>query len=654
MVKFLKKQTAFYEVGYTSASSCAWAVFTDGRKLLIINNFDTTLNRVKKADDLVSKPLPELLQSSVTSLTGSVNYEEGPIVTGDQFRLMNMWPSLPVINFNHVTENWVDKDSIDRIGRIAKGLGFSLVDIGPNSDFYPKVCDVDGLKAVNGDGVFFITGSGGFMETPEGTIHGICTLTGAKTGAALNKEFEADLNADRLIYAFAPFWTEDGYQGSRQCFAITPKFIRDYGWSFPDESIVYLNVTGINLAEWIDPLQSAGAGLVIGWEGSPLANTMVGSAQDFFELMLGTNHISGSWSGLDTEPLMRPYGIDEVNAYLIHQGLFTGVDKSSISQVDMLYGNSGAFINALRPTIQYLSIDEINQEMQIQGEFGKIEGHVRIGSETQKPSEPELSMVGDPRLTSFDELKINKWRAGNIKVDFKQPPRETGLVQVWLGGRYSNVAHLTRWRVTFHINRSIGGKLLRSADIEIDIRAFVSGYRLSPDDKPEPQWPFIFVTNKKEFNIGYSASGSLSKTEGNTTYTETWDGAGNFNVSSMPDETLSFNGIINIADRRLDCSLIMTKQYGLHVKTETTTVNGTTTDEQDKDFNLKTPEFQPKPPLLFGPLSLYFNEDWELNAGNAQYSDNLESVLGEDNCETSITWESAKPDYPPEKDRGGR
>ena len=72
---------------------------------------------------------------------------------------------------------------------------------------------------------------------------------------------EIDLDAGRLIYALAPFWTEEGHMISRQCLAITPRFIFDHVWSFPVESLVFLNVTGIRLGEWCDALNGAGAGL---------------------------------------------------------------------------------------------------------------------------------------------------------------------------------------------------------------------------------------------------------------------------------------------------------------------------------------------------------------------------------------------------------
>ena len=655
MVDILKQRSVFHEVGYTAASSCAWAAFTDGRKLLIVNNVDISAPLEKRAF-LSSMASPEPLHKASARAAAAVNYDD-PIIVVDQFRLMNMWPGLPVMNVRHITEGWVDKDSINRIGRIAKGLGFSLVDLGPNSQLYAKVCDVEGLREVSDDGVFFITGAGGFMETSGGTLQGICTLTPAKTAGSLNKDHEADLDNGRLFYALAPFWTEEGHLVSRSCLAITPEFARYYKWSFPDESLVFLNVTGSGLAGWLDLLQSAGAGLIFGWTGSPHARTMLGAAQDFFELVLATNHVSSSWPGLTTEPRMRPYGMEELYSYLMQQGLFTGADAGGgAGQVERFYGNSGAFVDQLRPSIEYLLIDEIHQQMQIQGKFGKTVGHVRIGGETQRPSESELSEVGDPPLTSFGEMRILNWRAHNIKVDLApaNAPRETGMVQVWLGGRYSNVAHLTRWRVTFHINRTVAGSLHRSADIDVVIRAFVSGYRLRPDRPIDEQWRFSAVTNRKEGKVGYSASGSLSKTEHGTTITVTWSGAGNFVVSSPPAETFSLLGVFVIPERRLDCTLAMSRQKGLRVKTETKNERGTTTDEQTAEFDLSTPEFRPRPPVSFGPLSLSFDRNWALNAGSLTFSDALESVLGYDHCETTIRWESAYPDFPPEKDRGGR
>jgi hypothetical protein len=56
----------------------------------------------------------------------------------------------------------------------------------------------------------------------------------------------------------------------------------------------------------------------------------------------------------------------------------------------------------------------------------------------------------------------------------------------------------------------------------------------------------------------------------------------------------------------------------------------------------------------FGALPVDFTEDWVVTPGNVIFQDHDEDVLGNDSCETQVTWESAYPEYAPEPDRGGR
>ena len=95
----------------------------------------------------------------------------------------------------------------------------------------------------------------------------------------------------------------------------------------------------------------------------------------------------------------------------------------------------------------------------------------------------------------------------------------------------------------------------------------------------------------------------------------------------------------------------MNKAGGLRVKTESVSADGSGSDEHDEDFRVKTPGAAfPS----FGPVHLHFNEDWSLQAGSVIFTDNDESVLGEDACETQVTWGAVTPEFGPEDDRGGR
>jgi len=673
MVSYLQQQPVFSEVGYTPASACAWAVFTDGRKVLILNNL--SLSAPPAAPSAVrlaaARPasVPLAVQATMPAAAAALPGPDDPLVVRSTFRLINMWEGsafwqvYPLIDYLHVSEDWVDADTVPRIGRIAQGLGFSMVQpdllVGNHGT-------VEGLKTVSGDGVFFLTGSGGYMETSTGRVNGICTRTPASFDGT---GYDADHDSGSLIYAVA---VDDVMPGARSFHAITPLFIQNeaHKWSFPLESLVFLNTTGGGIDDWMIPLSDRGAGRVMGWSDAAEARTLLGVAQDFFELALATNHVSSNWTDLSTEPRLRAYGLGETYSYLSRRGLiFTGMGANRLMM------ESGSFparwVNQLRPSIEWVGITEANEfqegEIQLQGQFGQQTGSpkVKIGTGTDEirdgtPSNnlvPELEKVADRPLSSgAEDMKDFDWQPSHIRLLLPQAgERQSGMIQVWLDdaytldlapNRYSNIVHLTRWTIPFQVNRTIAGTtLLRSVTMEVSIRAFVGGYRLWPDQPLDQQWPFVTVTNMIDGKIGWTASGSASRTVSGNTTTVEWSGTGNFNRNSTV-ESFMMGGVIWINARRLNCSLYMRVLNGLQVRT-----NGGAPDSKDFWVGSQSALI---PPEAGGPLSLEFDPNWNLIGGSVILPDTAESELGYDSCETQITWPNVIPEFPPEPDRGGR
>lgn len=678
MVSFLQQQPAFHEVGYTPASGCAWAVFTDGRRVLVINNLGLSApSAMPSAVQIAPSRIAfrsSAVQGSMVAAAATLPGQDDPLVTRSTFRLINMWDgsafwqTYPVIDYLHVCEEWVDADTIPRIGRIAQGLGFTMVQpdilVGHHGT-------VEGLKTVAGDGVFFLTGSGGYMETSTGRVSGICTRTPASFDGV---GYDADHASGSLIYAVA---VDDVMPGARSFHAITPRFIQQYGWSFPMESLVFLNTTGGGIGDWIIPLSDANAGRVMGWTDATEARTLLGVGQDFFELALATNNVSPSWIDPTTEPRLRAYGLGETHDYLSRRGLiFTGAG-SGTSRLEMESGSFPArWVNQLRPSIEFVGVVESSLPLQpgeimLQGQFGLESGSpkIKIGAESQEIRDgtpgnglvAELAKVADQPLSGItDELSIIEWRSTFIRVNLPLPgQRQAGMIQVWLDdafsldlapNRYSNIVHLTRWTIPFQINRTINGTtLLRSVTMEVSIRAFVSGYRLWPDQSLDEQWQAVTISNMADFGVGWTASGSASRTEAGNTTTVRWSGTGGFDRNSDTVHA-SLTGMLWIKERRLNCALDMYVFDGLLRSTDGDT-------PVPSLFRVGTQEADPAPsvpPLMGGPLSLFFEENWTLRSGSLIIPDNAESELGYENCQTQITWPSVTPEFPPEPDRGGR
>ncbi len=580
MLDFLGQQSVFSDAGYSEAATCAWAAYTDGRILMIANDPPTG-----GAPSAGATRAP-------SARTGRARTpgEGDPLLTAPQFRSVNMWTCLPLMDYEHVSESWVDNDTIPRISRIAKGLGCAVVDpgtlIGSPHFERPLIADVEGLKTVQGDGVFLLTTYGGYADYNNTPVSAFWTLTPAVDRGSLVKDYEADLDAGRLVYFTAPRLPcpSPDDETPFTSFGITPEFARHHNWSFPKGSIVYLNTTGSPIPEWQSVLEAAGARVLLGWDGAVAMRTMLGAAQDFFELVFATNKLDGSTVGtqLTPTPRLRSYGVEEVYSYLVQQGLVDGIEVGGEKGRLELFQTE--FVNQIRPTIESISVDELNQRMYIEGQFGERptapdSGTVRIGSETESFAAPELELVADPPLTeASDDLSWDAWTPGQITTrlpeDQSGGQRRAGMVQVWvehydeaslsLVHRFSNVAHLTRWTVTLQITRTVGGSLQRSVTMEVSFRAFVSGYRVAPDQPLDQQWTVTEIMNEAEAQIGWSASGSLSKSASGTTTTVEWSGSGNFNRSEPAlGETFSLLGLLRVPERRLECRLELEKAGGL-------------------------------------------------------------------------------------------
>ena len=686
MVNFLSQQPAFYEVGYSTDSDCAWAVFTDGRKLMIINNVDpfalpasVTGNMFTAQQSGASEKIAVI--KDIIALPTAVNTDQ-PLIVADQFRLINTWENAafwtvqPLLDYTHVTQDWVKADTVPSIGRIASGLGFDVIEQG----IFPglgltvdrsRIGEVADFVNVSGDGVFFLTGSAGHFDTSEESIAAICTSS--RAGTALENEYADDMSSGALIYAMALDHLDPG---TRTYLAITPQFVRDHNWSFPRESLVFLNVTGGGYSRWMDVMFVANAGMLMGWSVLTDPRTMLGVAQDFFELLLGTNRVDGGASTLQIEPRLRFYGVEETLDFLRRVSLIYNTTNNGIAnQLENFTGPSEPFITELRPAIQWIAVNEDLEEIMLQGRFGEqdlVTSQVRIGNSTDEIRDshtnaavPELALVADQPLTNVnsDTLEIIDWRHSFIRVNARSGSGlETGMIQVWQRNRYSNVAHLTRWRIPFQITRTVAGTFQRSVTMEVDIRAFVGGYRLWPDQPLNAQWLYVNISARKTAAIGWSASGSAQQVANGATTTVTWSGAGNYSVSVPETEFFRMDGILAINSRRIDCNLGMYVINGLKTTTHSVSSTGESTVEDYSDFRVETPD----PSLLNlgyydfgipipGPLSLHFDSAWNLSSNNVIFYDNDESgPFGGDNCATQIIWPAVNAEFPPERDRGGR
>src|SRR5690606_31208300 len=110
------------------------------------------------------------------------------------------------------------------------------------------------------DGVFLLSSVGGYVNAQGEEVAGFWTLTPALEAGRVREAYEGGLDTGDLVYHLAPWVFEGRMAGTH--LGITPRFVRTFGWSFPKNSLVYLNGPCLALGAWTDALGAAGAGLV--------------------------------------------------------------------------------------------------------------------------------------------------------------------------------------------------------------------------------------------------------------------------------------------------------------------------------------------------------------------------------------------------------
>ncbi|MDP3615210.1 MAG: hypothetical protein Q8R98_25490, partial [Rubrivivax sp.] len=427
----------------------------------------------------------------------------------------------------------------------------------------------------------------------------------------------------------------------RMVLGITPDFVRFYDWQFPLNSLGFLAVTGGTLGDWQGLLGARGLRTLVAFSADTDLPRMLAAAEDFFHLTLATNHLEGSARGsLDNQPRLRNFGNGETLQFLLQRRV---VDSGSLAYFPQ--ATPADYVNALTPTIDHLLVDEETLECELVGQFGAPDvGSVKHGGELNTFAEPLLADAADPTLRFGSDLSITDWRGDFIAC--RLPEHLTGSrLQVFNGGRWSNVASLTYWTVPVTVRDRISGGLMLDVSFELHFRHDVRGFRLRPDQPVAQQIPVVSVNRMKRSQAQWTASGQLSRTEGDTTTQLEWSGSSLVQAGG-PGGFVAFGGQLDLAARRMVVVLAMSAEG----RRERTVVTRSGSTVSDSTFLGPLGVAFPLDPSM--QLVMEFADDWTLVAGSASANQPV-SLLGSRTREVTVSWPAASPMLPPRDKEGG-
>ena len=663
LAQALQALPALERVGVSAAVGNVWAKFTDGQFLVVPNNLEPGAPATGRSAPDGQRRVRALAAEASARKRAAANgdFDTPAILTGQQYRQLDMLGQVPIGSSPdavHLCRDFVSADTLPELRRMAVGRGFTLPAVQTTEQ--PDVGidnGVDGLTLLSGDGVFFITGVAAQVGNDDTPRTVICTATRATEANLARHAFS--LATGLLVHAVAMRGVAGAWEPV-DCLAIGPEFARQ-NWAFPTECIGIFNLTGgVSLSDWIAPLNGSGLNHILGWEQAVSWQRLLAFADDLIQLNLATNNFDGRTVAQDREPKLRSYGMGETLGYLLQRGLTGGGSPFYLQE-----RTPSQFVNTLLPTIDLAIFRENTLEFELVGQFGRradADGvTARIATSVSDGgsfAEPLLSRAADPPLGGNNPLRDPSWEGGLLLTVLNETDLERGgYVQVFNGGRCSNVIPITHWEIPFRVVTTIDALTLE-VTIAVRLRADVHGWRLTPDGEARAGATVGNFSASVRSRASYVASGTITRNDADTRSITTisWNGSGSVG-NAFRDFAVNFAAFLDWTTRRSTFATLSATlgEYTQTKEVERFDINGeslgiTTTSEQ-----------VPASVVAAGPgaqglFEVAFDERWALRAGQFDLPEVNSSILPAPPQlvrRTRVTWPQVQPDFPPRDDYGG-
>ncbi|WP_341889445.1 IPT/TIG domain-containing protein [Variovorax sp. YR752] len=481
----LRRQPIYAAVGADHAGQCAWGEFADGRVHLIALN-----------------PPPRRAPASAERAYRMAAAAAPVEVPGSKAaRVMQAFGP--------------EFDTADVVTDLSAWLGDKGYTM---SAITPHTAHVSALRAVQGDGYFYLNAHGGAFApvlTPssEQVMYSVQSSTLVSAAQEEQPEMRADLDARRLTY----FTATNGetilgglFDDWDTRYGVTAKFVDAY-WKFAADSVVVMNACSsarTSDARWavgfVAACHRAGAAVYFGWDGTVTPTGAFRATRYLTDRLVGANRFQPE------SPKQRPFPWDAVMGDVGKKTL--DVDPGSQSRFVALPRLPRSHVQELAPSIHHVEVDEYKDRLKLHGLFGRTMGKVTVDQVA---------------------LKIVEWKPERIVCELPRTGSgSAGPVRVEVRGLKSNWRQLSEWTLkldyTWKLLEAQGLKVTGLGSIRL--RADVGPTREAPGEVPAQATRHTIAT--RESNLPMVASGAFPTPK----CTLVWTGSATYEAIPMPGD----------------------------------------------------------------------------------------------------------------------
>lgn len=477
---YLKSRPEFVAVGSVKPGG-VWARFADNVPLIVSFNFP-----------------PEVGRAAALPPSRAANSE---VPTPDQVRVLNALGTAFLPPHDEI-RSWLVKHGY----------------LPANTD-----ATIEGLKSVQGDGVFYINTHGDYCTLPDGTdtwaMWTLDEVTAAKTATYAN------LLASGALVMFSAVHDKAFFSGSdpenlrgvtATHYAITRRFAEQFNWHFGQDSFVFFNCCWSADPDFVQMCFDRGVSVYAGWNNAAVPSGAWRAARFVFDHMLGQLS-DGNQAYPEPGGLQRAFDAAAIKQELNARG-WNVTDSPTYGQAALLFvtNSKNNDFGLLAPSIRNMEVDEGSGRLILHGQFG-----------SEKSNMARFVTINGTR-----ELTILSWQTDRIECDL--PLDASGDVQVRVGVRKSNVRQLTEWKLTvqYQWNSLAPTGLTVSGPVNLRFRGDIGDVRDKPGDTPTK--PVRTMAPTRDSGTTQKATGS-APTGGCTT---SWSGQETFDIpESHPSAT---------------------------------------------------------------------------------------------------------------------
>ena len=477
------------KAGIRPGTTTVWAIFNDGRMLIVPNNRDTsdpadTLLAMREMKALATAPVSTPKRITIPAGRAAMQTLapglEGP---GAGIPAVRQYQAVNAIGTCHI-------NPLPRIKGLLEDWSYAEKRIG-----LPTVAN---LKRVKGSGVFYFNSHGGIGKAPDSTdVYGIWTAEAPTP--ALEASYRAMLDGYQVVYMHEKSNEANGHCRVLTHYGITAGFVNEH-MKFAKDSFVFIDAC----ESMIDPnlraaFKNAGASVFLGWSAKVDDRVAYKAASFLLDRLLGANAVDPK-----EDPKQRAFRIDDVLVDMAGRGLDKDPVNGAVLQMERLQGDFGL----LSPSILFASLERGTSGMRllIAGWFGDDLGpshrRVRLGTDLVDVDtwNSDLIVCNIPNTGSGS--------AGSLRVEVE----DNGTGENNGFPRWSNDRAITRWKGLFKYTHDDPGSLNAVIDMNVVIRADIQSFREKPGATPYET--IVLFEDEKSASASAIAGGTFSTTVG--------------------------------------------------------------------------------------------------------------------------------------------